>query len=237
LNKRSVFYLSSTQTILTALQEGYGVSLYIRGQETDRIQTLKEYALQADVEIKYLDNELAYKHKARNILLAAAAPKSVNLLSWLRNVPDSVQVVILDRIQDPYNVGAIVRSAVFFSFDLVILSQKQSAKVSNAVIYASSGAAYHIPVMSVGNLLQTIHLLKQYQFCVYGTDVEGTPLQECRIDKRYAVIIGNEQSGIRSQVRQTCDSFLSIQATTRMTSLNASVAAGIFFYALHNKTI
>ena len=141
-------------------------------------------------------------------------------------------VVVLGEVQDPHNVGAILRSAAAFGLAGVLIPERNQAPVTGTVIKVSAGMAFRIPLVSIGNVNHALRVLKERGFWTYGLAMNGhTPLQDEPFDAPSAFVIGNEGSGIREKTLETCDITLSIPIHPRAESLNASVSAAITFYA------
>ncbi|MGO9482228.1 MAG: 23S rRNA (guanosine(2251)-2'-O)-methyltransferase RlmB, partial [Candidatus Kryptoniota bacterium] len=140
-------------------------------------------------------------------------------------------LLILDRIQDPQNFGAILRSAAFFKVDGVIIQKEQQAPVNETVIKTSAGGAFHLKIARVTNLHQTIMLLKKSGYWI-ATSAAKAPLSVSEMDTRVplAVIVGNEGSGVKRILRDKSDMTFSIPQIGRIDSLNVSVATGIICY-------
>lgn len=141
-------------------------------------------------------------------------------------------VAILGEIQDPHNVGAIIRSAAGFGLSGVFVPPHRQASVTATVVKVSAGMALRIPVVEISNVNTTINDLKRKGFWVYGLAGEGaTDIRTERFDRPSAFVIGNEGEGLREKTRQACDTLLRIPLHPRTESLNASVAAALTFYA------
>ena len=139
--------------------------------------------------------------------------------------------VVLDAIQDPFNFGAILRSADAFGVDGVFVGAKQQAEVSSLVVRASSGAANHVRLASVEDLGDWIARLKRAHVTVVGTSPAATrDVSQVDLRRPIALILGNEAVGIRPEFLALCDEQVAIRQCGQVGSLNAAVAAGILFY-------
>jgi len=140
--------------------------------------------------------------------------------------------LILDHIQDPQNLGAIIRSANVLGVDGVIIPKDRSASVTPSVIKASSGATNYVPIVKVVNLSRTIRELKDVGLWVVGADVNSKRfLQDDDFrNMNLALVIGNEGKGLSKLIKNQCDFLVSIPNYGNIDSLNASVAAGIMIY-------
>ncbi len=144
---------------------------------------------------------------------------------------DNPMVVILDELQDPHNVGAIIRTAVAFGAKAIFLPEHNQAPITGVVIKTSAGMVFRIPIVRIGNVNQTIRKLKDNNFWIYGLLMDGdTSLKDAKFDTPTVVIIGNESEGIRQKTLELCDVKLSIHMTENCESLNASVAASVVLY-------
>lgn len=151
-------------------------------------------------------------------------------LSEVRNEPPFI--IILDEIEDPHNLGAIIRTAECAGAHGVIIPKRRSAGLTYSVGKTSAGALEYVPVVRVSNISSTIDDLKKRGVWVYGTDMVGSLW--CNEDLRGAIalVIGNEGKGMSRLVKEKCDKLLSLPMKGKIQSLNASVAAGIMMYEI-----
>ncbi len=156
--------------------------------------------------------------------------------SYLNELSNAKRILILDGIQDPHNLGAILRSVDAFGYDLVILPKNRSCMVNETVAHISTGAIEHTKIMYVNSLLTAVTKLKAQAFWICGTDAKGTV--ECKdIDPslRLAVIIGSEGFGMSKTLVNQSDYLITIPMVGHVNSLNASVSAGIVLAMLMNR--
>jgi 23S rRNA (guanosine2251-2'-O)-methyltransferase len=147
-------------------------------------------------------------------------------------VNNDTALVLLGEIQDPHNVGAIIRSAAAFGISGVLIPEHRQAQITGTVIKASAGMAFRIPLVSIGNVNTTIRDLKAQGFWVYGLAGAATQtVGEEGFEKPSIFILGNEGAGIREKTLEHCDISLKIPMVADVESLNASVAAAIVCYA------
>lgn len=140
-------------------------------------------------------------------------------------------VVILDHLEDPHNLGAIIRTSEAAGVDGIIIPKDRSVAVNSTVIKTSTGAIDNIPISMVTNLNQTISDLKKNGFWIVGTDMDNsTDYREIDYSGKIALVIGNEGSGISRMIHESCDFIAKIPMYGKVNSLNASVAAGIMIY-------
>ena len=142
-------------------------------------------------------------------------------------------LLILDRIQDPQNFGAILRSASFFRVDGVVISKEQQSPLNDTVIKASTGGAFHLKIARESNLHQVVMTLKKAGYWI-ATSAAKAPVSISEMDSRVplAVIVGNEGSGVKRLLREKSDMTFSIPQLGRIDSLNVSVATGIICYEI-----
>ncbi len=139
-------------------------------------------------------------------------------------------LIICDEIEDPHNLGAIIRTAETAGADGVIIPKRRSAALSPIVNKTSAGAASWMPIARVSNLGSAIDKLKKEGIWIYGTDMNGTLYTDTKFDGAVALVIGSEGNGMSRLVREKCDFLVKLPMMGKITSLNASVAAGIFMY-------
>ena len=143
---------------------------------------------------------------------------------------ENALIVILDHLEDPHNLGAIVRTCEAAGVDGIIIPKDRSVSVNSTVMKVSAGALENVKVASVTNLNNTIKYLKNNGFWIVGTDMTGTPYDEIDYSGKIAIITGNEGNGMSKLVSESCDFIASIPMRGEINSLNASVATGIIVY-------
>ncbi len=152
----------------------------------------------------------------------------------LSDIADSAQrILILDQLQDPQNVGALIRSANAFSFDAVILCEHEQVGITGTVARASVGTVFQMPIIQVTNISKAIDTLKERRFWVVGLsgDAPGAvPVGQYDFSDKTAIVVGSEGDGIRTGVEKHCDTMISIPIAESVESLNASVAGAIAMY-------
>lgn len=149
----------------------------------------------------------------------------------LKSPTEKTLLVLLDELTDPHNVGAIIRSAAAFGAAGVLMPLNNQAPITGAVVKASAGMAFRVPLVSIGNVNQTVDSLKEIGFKTYGLAMDGTQvLAEEKFTAPTLVIVGNEGKGIRQKTLERCDVTLQIPMHERTESLNASVSAAVVLY-------
>jgi 23S rRNA (guanosine2251-2'-O)-methyltransferase len=165
-------------------------------------------------------------------IIAVVSEKPVlSLESLLGSVKEPALLVALDGVEDPRNLGAILRTAEAAGADGVLLPDRHSAGLSETVGRASAGALEHVKVARIGNLVQALEALKARGIWVVGFDAAGTERWDAiDLTRPVALVLGGEGRGIRRLVREHCDHLVSIPHFGHVSSLNVSVAAGIALY-------
>ncbi len=145
-------------------------------------------------------------------------------------------LLLLDQLQDPHNLGAIIRTASCAGIDGIILPKDRSVTPTPAVSKASAGALEHMKIARVTNMARTLTLLKEYRLWIIGTDQAARQsIYTSDLTGPAAFVIGSEHKGIRPLVKKKCDLLVSIPLTGPIQSLNASVAAGIVVYEAYRQ--
>lgn len=146
-------------------------------------------------------------------------------------VTPSTSLIVLGELQDPQNVGAVIRSATAFGVSGVIIPEHRQAPVTGAAIKVSAGMAFRVPLITVKNVNTTLRDLKERGFWVYGLAGEAEQsLTDERFDRASVFVVGNEGDGLREMTAKECDVLLRIPMDARCESLNASVSAGVVLY-------
>jgi len=144
-------------------------------------------------------------------------------------------VLILDQIQDPQNFGAIIRTSYGAGVDLIIIPEHGSVTVTPAVLKASAGYAFRMPIAIETNLSRTIEELKKRNIWVYAAMMDGKPYFEIDLKGPIAFVFGNEGKGIRKLVAESCDDRVSIPMAREMDSLNVSVSVAVILFKAMEK--
>ena len=139
-------------------------------------------------------------------------------------------LIICDEIEDPHNLGAIIRTAEATGVHGVIIPERRSASLNATVAKAACGALEYVPVARVTNIANTIDALKERGVWVFGADMDGDDYTRTDFDTPCALVIGNEGKGIGALTAKKCDAVISLPMHGKINSLNASVAAGILMY-------
>lgn len=141
-------------------------------------------------------------------------------------------IIICDEIEDPHNLGAIIRTAEAAGVHGIIIPKRRSASLNVTVAKSASGALEYMKVARVTNIASTIDELKEKGVWVFGADMDGEDYSKTDFNSPTAIVIGNEGRGIGPLVAKKCDAIISLPMLGKINSLNASVAAGILMYAV-----
>ena len=143
---------------------------------------------------------------------------------------DSSLVIILDKVEDPHNLGAIIRTADAAGAHGVIIPKRGGAGLNSTVAKVACGACEHVKVARVANISSAIETLKENGYWIYGADMNGEDVFKTDMRGKVGLVIGSEGFGISRVVREKCDFIVSLSMNGKINSLNASVAAGILMY-------
>jgi 23S rRNA (guanosine2251-2'-O)-methyltransferase len=214
-----------------------------RGQKNPRIQALIELARRSGVRIvfeerSWLDRK-ADGSRHQGVLCYAAEMDTFDAEEIVEQAKSPGLIVVMDGIEDPHNLGAVLRSAEAAGADGVLLPRHRSTNLSATVVKASAGAASHLRVARVPNIAQMIDSLKKKGFWIAGLDAAADrPIWEVDLTVPVALILGAEGSGLHRLVKQKCDFVVSLPIYGHVGSYNVSVAAGMALYeVLRQRTL
>ncbi len=222
-----------------ALKSGRAIDslLVARGERSGTLLKIIAQCRDMDIVVKEVDSrklDFMCGHSNHQGVAAFAAIKEYSEIEDIfelarqRNEPPFI--IICDELEDPHNLGAIIRTADAAGAHGVIVPKRRSASLSYAVGKASAGAVEYIPVARVSNLVSTIDELKEKGLWIYGADMGGTVWYEQDMTGAAAVVIGSEGKGLGRLIKEKCDFIISMPMKGKINSLNASVAAGILMF-------
>ena len=166
----------------------------------------------------------------------------INMQKWmtlLQNAADKGEdafILILDELEDPHNLGSILRTADAAGVHGIIIPKRRAVGLTATVAKLSTGAIEYVPVARVTNLARTIDELKERGVWVFGTDAEGSQdYRNMDATMPLALVIGSEGKGMGRLIREKCDFLVHLPMSGQVTSLNASVAAALLMYEVHRK--
>ncbi|MGE5455732.1 MAG: TrmH family RNA methyltransferase [Ignavibacteriales bacterium] len=216
-DEQNLFFIESEHLVLEAYKTGY----------------LKELILEENTNFS-LDIETMYvSSNVKKYLSELESPSSVmGLCEKKSSDVISNHILIIDGVQDPGNLGTIIRSAVAFNIDTIILSNDTVDLYNSKVIRASQGMLFHTNIVS-RDLLTEIPKLKGLGYEILGTRVDGgTDIKEMKLNDKWAIIMGNEGNGVKKEILDLCDKYLYIKMNKNTESLNVGVATSIILYEL-----
>ncbi len=157
-----------------------------------------------------------------------------NIISRTKQKGEELLLIILDHLEDPQNLGAIIRTADVLGAHGVVIPKDRAASVTPAVVKASAGAVSHMPIARVVNLAKVIRDLKKEGVWIVGADSSSSmPVNQQDLKNLdIALVIGNEGKGLAQNIKSECDFLVSIPQSGKVSSLNASVAAGVLMYEI-----
>ncbi len=217
-DKTNLFLVEGQHLVLEAYKKGY----------------LKELILEENTLFPLPVETIYVSNNVLNYISSLETPSTImgicNKKEENNNLGD--RILILEDIQDPGNLGAIIRSAVAFNVDTIILSDKTVDLYNPKVIRASQGLLFHINIISK-NLLEFIPNLISSEYKILGTRVtHGKSIKKVEKIEKFAIIMGNEGSGLSEEISEFCDEFIYIDMNESCESLNVGVAASIILYEL-----
>ena len=230
--------ITGKNTITEALNVNRNVfEIYVlKGTNKDIVND----AYKKNITVKELDKQALSKVLPGNNQGIGALVEDYKYLTLddaLKKNTDKTKVfVMLDQLEDPHNLGAILRSADAFNVDGIIIPKNRSVKLNATVAKVSTGAIEHVDVIEVTNLTNAIKKLKDNGFWVAGTDANtDQTIHDIQADTDLCVVIGSEGKGISRLVKENCDYVVKIPMSGHVNSLNASVSAALVIYEVYRK--
>ncbi len=169
----------------------------------------------------------------RGIIAKLGEYEYINLFEKIKEIKNQNKplfLLILDGIEDPHNLGAILRVAESAGVQAVVISKDRACPVNATVIKVSAGAAKHVNVARVTNINQIIRTLKESNVFVYGADTNGDDIYKSNLTGDIAIVIGSEGKGLHQLTKKLCDGLIALPMLGKINSLNASVATGAVLY-------
>ena len=228
-------------SVLEALRAGRAIDslLVARGERSGSIGRILAECREKGIVIKEVDakklDSLCGRGNHQGVAAYAAAHAYAcvaDLLALAQQRGEAPFLIICDELEDPHNLGAIIRTAEAAGAHGVIIPKRHAASLSFAVSKAAAGALEYLPVARVGNLAATLDELKKQGLWIYGADMDGTPVCETDYSGPTALVIGSEGRGLGRLIKEKCDFIVSLPMKGKINSLNASVAAGILMYEI-----
>ncbi|MBQ2487477.1 MAG: 23S rRNA (guanosine(2251)-2'-O)-methyltransferase RlmB [Ruminococcus sp.] len=211
--------------------------LVARGEKTGAVVGILAKAREKQIPVKETDRvklDFLSGSAPHQGIIALAAAKEYStvedILAFAAEKGEPPFLIVLDELEDPHNLGAIIRTAECVGAHGVIIPKRRSVGLSYTVGKASAGAVEYMRVARVTNIANLLDDLKKQGVWIYGADMNGTDYTQCDMSGACALVIGNEGKGMARLVREKCDVIVSLPMKGHINSLNASVAAGILMY-------
>jgi 23S rRNA (guanosine2251-2'-O)-methyltransferase len=230
--------LSGVHPVAEALRAGHPLErlLIAQGAGGPRLQEIIDMARRASIPVRFeprasLDR-LAGTQAHQGVVALGAASKYAEL----EDVANSELIVVLDGVEDPHNLGAVIRTAHAAGAASVIIPERRAAGLTDIVAKAAAGALEYLPIVRVTNINRTLENLKERSFWIYGLDERGTEdYHRVEYQSPTALVFGGEGAGLHEHVRKHCDLLVRIPMAGKISSLNVSVAAGVVLFELRRR--
>lgn len=235
------FTIEGRNAIIEAFRAGKPIDklFMLDGAQDGPMQTIKREAKKHDTMIRFVTKErldqLSGTGKHQGVIAYTAAYEYAevsDILEAARKKQEPPFIILLDNIEDPHNLGAIIRTANLAGAHGVIIPKNRAAGLTAAVARTSAGALNYTPVARVTNLGKTMEDLKKEGLWFVCADMDGTTMYELDLKGPIGLVIGSEGDGVGRLVREKCDLVASIPMKGDIDSLNASVAAGVLAYEI-----
>ena len=202
-----------------------------QGAGGPKLQALIDLARQAEIPVRFEPRSALDRlagSPAHQGVVALGAAKSY---TPLEEVAPEGALVVLDGVEDPHNLGAIIRTAHAAGASGVVIPERRAANLTDVVAKAAAGAIEHLPIVRVTNINRTLEDLKRRGYWIYGIDERGTESYDSiTYNAPTVLVLGGEGKGLHEQVRKHCDALVRIPLAGKISSLNVSVAAGIILF-------
>lgn len=211
--------------------------LIAKGSGGPRIEEIVELCRDNSVPVRFEPREALDRVSKgvshQGVIAFGAAHDYAN---WEAATKNAKLIVLLDGVEDPHNLGAIIRSAHAAGADAVLVPERRSAPLTETVARSAAGALEYVPVARIVNLTQTLERLKERGFWIYGLDERGTEIyDQVKWNVPTALVLGGEGKGLHQNVQKHCDILVRIPMAGAVSSLNVSVAAGIVLFDWRRK--
>lgn len=239
--------IEGRNSILELLESGKDINkIYIaKGEQHGSILNIKTLAKKRKIVMVEIDkqkmNKMSQTGKHQGVI-AIVPPYEYcdvdEILEYAKEREEKPFILILDGIEDPHNLGSIIRTAETAGVHGIIIPKRRAVGVNSTVSKVSAGAVEHVKIARVTNIRDTIEELKNQGVWIYGTDMDAeTTYYNQDYDDSIAIVIGSEGFGMSRLVKENCDFLIKIPMKGKITSLNASVSAGIIMYEVVKQRI
>lgn len=233
--------IEGRNAVIEALRAGKTIDklFILDGCQDGPMQTIKREARKHDCMVKYVEKErldqISQTGKHQGVIAVVAAYEYVEVEDILQAAKESGRppfLFLLDGIEDPHNLGAIIRTAYQAGAHGVIIPKNRAVGLTATVARTSAGALNYLPVAKVTNMTKTIEALKKEGIWFACADMHGDVMYDVNLTGPMGLVIGSEGEGVSRLVREKCDYLVSIPMEGKLDSLNASVAAGVLAYEI-----
>lgn len=240
------FTIEGRNAVLEAYRSGKPIDkLFIQdGCQDGPVMTIKREAKKQDTMVRFVTKErldqMSETGKHQGVIAYAAAYEYAEVEDILKLAEEKKEapfLILLDNVEDPHNLGAIIRTANLAGAHGVIIPKNRAAGLTATVARTSAGALNYTPVARVTNLAKTMEDLKKQGLWFVCADMDGTSMYELDLKGPIGLVIGNEGEGVGRLVKETCDFVAAIPMKGNLDSLNASVAAGVLAYEIVRQRI
>ncbi|HEX5434565.1 MAG TPA: 23S rRNA (guanosine(2251)-2'-O)-methyltransferase RlmB [Candidatus Angelobacter sp.] len=233
-----IFGIHAVEEALAARGRGFEYIAVVPQRSDARIQKISQLCRAAGIPVRTMPREqltrLARTAGHQGVVAVTAEKQYVDVEDLLaKRRGEHIFLAVLDGVEDPHNLGAIIRTAEGAGVDGVIIPERRASGVTATVVKASAGASEYLPIARVTNVSRALEELKDHNIWVVGLDERG-PKTYCELDYKMdcAVVLGAEGHGLHEQIRKKCDFLVSIPMMGKIASLNVSVAAGVVMYEI-----
>ena len=235
------FIIEGRNAVLEAFRAGKTIDklFVLDGCQDGPVKSILREAKKTDTIINFVDKErldrLANSGHHQGVVAQAAAYEYAeveDILNAAKEKGEAPFIFILDEIEDPHNLGAIIRTANLCGAHGVIIPKRRAVGLTATVAKTSAGAVNYTPVAKVTNIAKTIEELKKEGMCFVCADMDGQTMYDLNLTGPIGLVIGNEGAGVSRLVKEKCDFTASIPMKGDIDSLNASVAAGVLAYEI-----
>lgn len=243
-NNKEKNYIIGRNAVKEALKSGRVIDsvFVLAGEKAGLIKDIISKASEKKIPLKYVNKKsmdfMSRGESHQGIIAVAGAKESCSvddILNYAKSKNEPPFVIIADGIEDPHNLGAIIRTAECVGAHGIIIPKRRSVGITFGVDKSSAGALEYVLVAKVGNISSVIDDLKEKGLWIYGADMDGKKWSSENLTGPIALVIGSEGKGISKLVKSKCDFILSLPMMGKINSLNASVAAGVLMYEVRRQ--
>jgi 23S rRNA (guanosine2251-2'-O)-methyltransferase len=230
-------WLTGFHAVEEALNAGRALDRIViaRGRHGERVESVVQQAKARGVPVRFEDRQqldrLSNTREHQGVIALAAAKRAAEFEDLLREKGNYGLLVLLDGVEDPHNLGAVVRTSLAAGAQGVVIPERRAAGLSEAVERSSAGALAHLPVARVKNLVRAMEEAKEAGYWLVGLDERAEKAYtEVDLTGSVGIVLGSEGEGLHELTRKRCDFLVSLPTTGPVRSLNVSVAAGVMLF-------